>query len=146
MADEFWQAEQGLWNSAHCTLDCNATSRALDPDVIDIAIDARLLQGTANAHLFVAVQRRQITVLYGFDNAPILRLGFDVAGDGMKHEGEGEWPVYEQVAMALDGAGILAVEVDEVGVERQRRVAEQQRARGRQCVREVWVPGCCGCQ
>jgi hypothetical protein len=52
--------------------------------------------------------------------------------------------MHKQVSVAFDVVRILSVKMDEVGIERQRRVPEEQRARWRECMREVWFAlWCC---
>lgn len=51
--------------------------------------------------------------------------------------------MYEQVAVAFNVTGILAVEVYEVCIERQRRIAEQKWASRGQAVREICRPRRC---
>jgi hypothetical protein len=67
-----------------------------------------------------------------------------MAGYGLQQQCQGKRAVHKQVAVAFDVARILSVKVDEVGVERQRRVPEEQRARWCEFVREVWFAlRCC---
>jgi hypothetical protein len=49
---------------------------------------------------------------------------------GLQHEYQRERAMYEQIAMAFDISGMIAVEVDEMGVERERGEAEKQSAIG----------------
>ena len=60
-------------------------------------------------------------------------------GQGVEHQRERERAVYEEVAVTFDVPSVCRIEVQQVRVERQRRVSEEEGARGRQGVREVGI-------
>lgn len=79
-----------------------------------------------DGHGLVDVEWRHMAVFKGSDGGVAGELGSEDA----KHHGEGEWPVDQQVSMALDLAAVLGIVVDRMCVVREGTVLEQELGRG----------------
>ena len=86
-------------------------------------------------HRLRTVQRRQVPVIYTRDR---LSPWLNVVIYEECEEREGEGPVEEEVAMPLDLAAVLRIEVDGVGVEGEGGVAEEEGGGWGEGVRYCW--------
>lgn len=132
---------EGLHHGVHRASDGHAAGGAFDPYFVLAAMGRCLGHLATDTHLLVAVERGEVSVFDRLEALCCVCVLVNVAGDGLEHDCEGKRAVDQHVAMALDAAGIVWVEVYEVGVPGQGGEAEEHGAGGRKDVGEV---GLCG--
>lgn len=98
-------------------LDSHASSWTLDPYVVYASVLQSLLLQATNAHFFIAVQWCEVAIVDRLDDVLSFGMLFYPAVHGLQHEDQGQWAMDQQVTVAFDIAGVVGIEVDEMGVE-----------------------------
>lgn len=96
-----------------------------------------MLLRSADAHLLIAIQRRQVAVVDALYDVWAGPSSGHMAGHELHHECEGERAMDKEIAMPFDRAGVLAIKMDGVGVEGEGREAEEKRGSGRKRMGEL---------